>query len=170
MLCLGFAISHGGAASLCATLRGDVASLCATLRGGAASLCATLRGGGASLCATLRWGAASLCTTLRGGAASLCATWRRGAVSLGTALSLGRRGTIPSASHDGGAVPLSGAVPSSVSCGSARVLALYARGAEVVVVMGVAVGAVTGVARSAAWGSWGHSYGVVSSLVPLSKS
>ena len=147
---------------------------------------------------------------------------RGGAASLGAALSLGRRGTIPSASHDGGAVrssdialckcmtpPLShdeGAVPSShdkgavpslcwgasVSCGSARVLALYARGAEVAVVVGVAVGAVAvvvgvavgavavvmgvavsavpGVARSAGWGSLGSSCGVESSLAPRTES
>ena len=151
MLRLGFAISHGGAASLGATLRGGVASLDATLRGGAASL--------------------------------------------GAALSLGRRGTIPSASHDGGAVPSSGvalckcmmpplsydegAVPSSswgasVSCGSARVLALHARGAEVavvvVVVVGVAVGAVAGVAWSAGWGSRGSLCGVESSLAPCAES
>ena len=125
---LGFAISHGGAASLCATLRS-----------GAVSLCAMLRGGAASLYATLRWSAASLFATFHGGAASLAA-----------ALSLGRRGTLPLASHDGGAVP------SSVSCRSARVLALHACGAEVavmdVVVVVVAVGAVVVVAWIAGWG------------------
>ena len=197
MLRLGFAISHGGAASLGATLRGGAASLGATLRGGAASLGAALRGGVASLDATLRGGAASLRATLRGGAASLRATLRGSAASLGAALSLGRRGTIPSASHDGGAVPSSGvalclcvmppssygerAVPSSscgasVSCGGARVLALHARGA--VVVVGIAVGAVAvvmgvavaGVARSAGWGSRGSSCGVESSLAPLAES
>ena len=184
MLLLGFAISHGGAASLGATLRGGAASMGATPRGGAASLGAALRGGVAALDATLRGGAASL----------------------GAALSLGRRGTIPSAPHDGGAVPSScavpssgalpssgvvplsgvalckcmmppsshdeggvpsshdeGAVPSSVSCGSARVLALYACGVEVVVVVGVAVGAVAvvmgaavGAVAGVAWSvGWG---------------
>ena len=179
MLRLSFVISHGGAASLCVTLRGGAVSLCATVCGSVASLCATLRGGAESLCAMLRGGAASLYATLRGGAASL-----------GAALSLGRRGTIPSASHDGGIVPSSGAplckcmkplssldegavpsshyegaVPLSVSCGSPRVLALYAHGAEVVVVVGVAVGAIARVARSAGWGLWrGSSCGVASSL------
>ena len=83
--------------------------------------------------------------------------------SSGIALSLGRRGAIPPAAHDEGTVPSSdvalckcmmppsshdeGAVLSlgwgaSVSCGNARVLALHARGAEVAVVVGVAIGAV----------------------------
>ena len=190
MFRLGFAISHGGSASLCATFCGGAESLCATLRRCAASLCATLRGGASLLCATLSRGAASLCDTLRGGAASLCDTLRGGAASLGAALSLGRRGTIPSASHHGGVVPSSGAalcmcmkplsshdegavpsshdegaVLSSVLCCSARVLVLYACGAEVVVVVDVAVAAVAGVARSAGWGLWrGSSFGVESSL------
>ena len=75
----------------------------------------------------------------------------------------------------------------SVSCGSARVLALHARGA--VVVVGVAVGAVAvvvdiavgavavlmgvavaGVTRSAGWGSRGSSCGVESSLAPRAES
>ena len=189
MLRLGFGISHGSAASLCATLRSGVASLCPTLRSYEASLCATLLGGAASLCATLRGGTASLCAMLRGGVASL-----------GAALSLGRRGTIPAVSYDGsivplpcaarckcmkplssrdeGAVPLShngGAAPSSVLCGSARVQVLYARGAEVVVVVAVAVGAVAGVARSAGRGLWrasscGSSCGVESSLAPRAES
>ena len=123
------------------------------------------------MCATLRGGAASLCATLRGGAASLCATLRGGAVSVGAALS---KCIKPLSSHDEGAVPSSHdecAVPSSLSCGSARVLALYARGAEVVVVVGIAVGAVAGVARSAGWGLWrGSSCGVESSLAPLAES
>ena len=83
------------------------------------------------------------------------------------------------ASHDGGAVP------SSVSCRSARVLALHARGAEVAVVdvvvvgvavgavavvMGAAVGAVADVAWSAGWGSRGSSCGVESSLAPRAES
>ena len=71
------------------------------------------------------------------------------------------KGAVPS-SHDEGAVPSSpdeGVVQSlswgaSVSCGSAQVLVLYACGAEVVVMVGVAVGAVAGVARSACWGLW----------------
>ena len=102
-------------------------------------------------------------------------------------------GAMPS-SHDEGAVPSSpyeGVLQSlscgaSVSCGSARVLALHARGAEVVVVvdvavgavavvMGVAVGAVAGVARRAGWGLWrgsscGSSCGVESSLAPRAES
>ena len=189
MLRRGVAILHGGAASMCSMLRGGAASQCATLRGGAASLCIMLRGGAAALCSTLRRRPASLCTTLR-----------RGAASLGAALSLGRRGMIPSTSHDGGVVPSSGAtlckcmkplsshdegalpsshdggaVLSSVSFGSARVRALYARSAEVVIVVGVAVGAVTGVARCAGWGLWwgslcGSSCGVVSSLAPCAES
>ena len=86
---------------------------------------------------------------------------------------------MPPSSHDEGAVPSShdeGAVPSlswgaSVSCGSTRVLALHVRGAEVAVVMGVAVGAVAGVARCAGWGLWrgsscGSSCGVESSVAP----
>ena len=112
---------------------------------------------------------------LRGGAASLCATLRGGAALLGAALSQGRRGTLPLASHD------RGIEPSSVSCHSARVLSLHARWVVVVVVMGVAVGAVAvvmgvvvgavaGVARSAAWGSRGSSCGVESSLAPLAES
>ena len=113
------------------------------------------------------------------GVASLCATLRGGAASLGAALLLGCRGTLPLASHDGGAVL------SSVSCRSARVLALHACEAEVavvvVVVVGVAVGAVTvvmgapvgavaGVAWSAGWGSRGSLCGVESSLAPRAES
>ena len=58
----------------------------------------------------------------------------------------------------------------SVSCGSTRVLALLARGAEVVVVVGVAVGEVTGMARSAGWGSQDSPCGVESSLAPQAES
>ena len=52
--------------------------------------------------------ALSLGAALRGGAASLDATLCGGAASLGAALSRGRRGTIPSASQDGAAMPSSG--------------------------------------------------------------
>ena len=206
--------------SLCATLHGGAASLGATLRGVVASLGAALRRGVPSMNATQRRGAASLCATLCGDAASLGATLCGGAASLGAALSRGRRGTITSASHDGGAVPLSGvalckcmmspssydkgavpsshdegAVPSSpdegvvqslswgvsVSCASSRVLALHARGAEVVVVvdvavgavtvmMGVAVGAVAGEGRRVGWCSRGSSCRVESSLAPRAAS
>ena len=93
---------------------------------------------------------------LREGAASLGATLLGGAASLGAALSLGRRGAIPSGPHDDGVVRLLG-WGASVSCGSARVLASHARWVEVAVVMGVAVGAVAGAARSAGWGSRGSS-------------
>ena len=90
--------------------------------------------------------------------------------SSGATLSLGRRGTIPPASHDEGTV-LSHGWGASVSYGSARVLALHARGAEVAVVMGVAVGAVAGVAGSAGWGLWrGSSCGVESSLASWAES
>ena len=142
--------------------------------------------------------ALSLGAALRGGAASLGVTLRGGAALSGATLSLGCRGAILSASHDGGTVPSSGVAlckcmmpPSShdegavlslgwgasVSCGSARVLALHARGAvvgvavgAVAVVLGVAVGAVAGVAKSAGWGSRGSSFRVESSLAPLAES
>ena len=121
----------------------------------------------------------SLCATLSRGAVSLCATLCGGVASLGAALSLGRRGMLPLVSHDGGAVP------SSVSCRSARVLALHAGRAEVAVVvvvvvgvavgavavmMGAAVGAVAGVAWSAGWGSRCSLCGVESSLAPQAES
>ena len=158
------------------------------LRDGAASLCATLRGAAASLCTSLRGRAANLCAKLCGAAASLCATLRGAAGSLSSALS-------PSVSHDGGTVPLWGAalckcmvplsshdegavpslhdedaVPSSGLCGSARVLTLHACAAIVVFVIGVAEGAVAGVARSAAAGWRGSSCGVELSLAPLAES
>ena len=98
---------------------------------------------------------------------------------------------IPPSSYDEGAVP-SSSCGASVSCCSARVLALHARGAGVAVVVGVAVsavavvmvaavgavavvkgaavGAVAGVAWSAGWGSRGSSCGVESSLAPLAES
>ena len=211
MLHFGFVISHGGMATQCTTLRGGAGSLYAMLHGGAASLCATLRSGVVSLCSILCGGVVSLYARLRGGAAwlfamlrrselSLCALLHGGVASLDAALSLGRRGTIPSASHHGDIVPLSGAalfkcimplsshderavpsshdwgaVPSSVSCGSARVWVLYAQAAEVVVLVGVAVGAVAGVVRSTGWGlrrgsSCGSSCGVKSCLAPRAES
>ena len=165
MLRLGFAISHGGVASRGTMLHGGVASLGAMPCGGAALLGAAMHGGVASQEATLRGDAASLGTMPRGGAASLCATLRGGEASQGAVLSLGRRGMIPLASHDEGAVPYSWGV--SVSCGSARVLALHSCGAEVAVVVDVAVGAGAGVAN----GVWrGSLCGVESSLAPRVES
>ena len=95
-------------------------------------------------------------------------------------------------SHDVEAV-LSHGCGASLLCGSIRVLALHARGAEVAVVvgvalgavavvmcvavgtvavvMGVAVGVVAGVARSAGWGLWWGLLCVVeSSLAPRAVS
>ena len=129
----------------------------------------SLRGSAASLGAALRVGAASLGATLRVGAGSLGATLRGGVASMGAVLLLGRRGAIPSTSHDDGAVLLLG-WGASVSCGGARVLASHARWVEVAVVMGVAVGAGAGVARSAGWGSRGSSCGVESPLASWAES
>ena len=145
----------------------------------AALLYTTLGEGAVSLCATLRGCAASLGVTSHAFTVLLCSTLRGGVALLGAALSLGRRDTItwashngglvsslgatlgkcmkPLSSHDEGAVPLShneGAVPFLVSYGSAKLLALYVCGAVVVVVVGVAVDAVTGVAKTAGWGWW----------------
>ena len=73
---------------------------------------------------------------------------------------------MPPSSHDKGAV-LSLGRGASVSCGSARVLAPHVRGAEVAVMMGVAVGAGAGVASGVSRGSL---CGVESSLAPQAES
>ena len=157
------------------------------LRRGVASLDATLRGGAALLGATLRWGVASLYATLRGAAASLGTMLRGGVASLGTALSLERRGKIPSVLRDGGTVPSSGvalckclmpllsydkgAVPSSswgalLPYGSTRVLAVHSCRAKVAVEVGIAIGAGAGMANSVSRGS---SCGIESSLALLAE-
>ena len=76
------------------------------------------------------------------------------------------KGMMPPSSHDEGAM-LSLGWGVSVSCGSARVLASHARGAEAAAVMGVAVGAGAGVASGVSRGS---SCRVESSLAPQAES
>ena len=166
MLHHGSAILRWGVSLLGASLRGGAASLGAILRWGVSSLGTALRGGGSQLGAALRGGAVWLGAALRGGAALLGAALGGGVASLGATL---RGGAIPLASQDDGVLLLLG-WGASVSCGSAKVLALHALWVEVAVVMGVSAGAVAGVARSAGWGSLSSLRGAVTSLAPRAES
>ena len=140
----GFAISHGGAAPSGAAL--------------------SLGRRGAILSASHDEGAVL----------SLGAAWCKGMITPvshdeGAVLSSGAarcKGMITPASYDEGAVPLFG-WGASVSCGSARVLASHARGTEVAVVMGVAVGAGADVASGVSRGSLCR---VEASLAPQAES